>query len=92
MKRTVIVFLVFLGAFSYLIGQTVEENVVRLKQKVDGVVLEAPQEDLQNGEKKAGHWNFSVGTIVIPVGGLIQGQQGMHSQAQEVVLIFRRPV
>ena len=44
-------------------GQSAEENAVRLKQQVDGAVLEMPQEDLQNGEKaKPGHWNFSVGT------------------------------
>jgi hypothetical protein len=44
-------------------GQTAEENVLPLKQQAEGVVLEAPREEVQTGEKKKpGHWNFSVGT------------------------------
>jgi hypothetical protein len=63
MKRTVAVFLVFFAAFSYLTAQSAEEEMIRLKQQVDGVVLEEPDGELQAEEKeKPGHWNFSVGT------------------------------
>ena len=59
--------LIFIGtlvfSISSLLAQTAEEEMIRLKQEVDGVVLEETEEELQSGEKvKAGHWNFSVGT------------------------------
>lgn len=57
--------LIFIGALffctSSLLAQTAEEQMIRLKQELDGVVLEAPEEEQATGEK-AGHWNFSVGT------------------------------
>ncbi len=63
MKRTVSVFLIFLGAFSYLMGQTAEEEMIRLKQEVEGVVEEKPVEEPTSGEMvKPGHWDFSMGT------------------------------
>jgi hypothetical protein len=63
MKRTVALFLVFLGALSYLMGQSAEEEMIRLKQEVDGVVNEQPAEEQSGAEKvKPGHWDFSVGT------------------------------
>ena len=44
-------------------AQTAEEEMARLKQQVDGVVLEEPTEELQaENKEKPGHWNFSVGT------------------------------
>jgi len=49
-------------------GQTAEEEMIRLKQQTSAVVLEeaAQEEALQEGPdqaaRKPGHWNFSVGT------------------------------
>jgi len=63
MKRSIAVFLVFLGTVGFLLAQTAEEEMLRLKQESEGVVLEEPAEELSEGEKKKpGHWNFSVGT------------------------------
>ncbi len=61
MKKTAAVILVIFGAFSYLMGQTAEEDMIRLKQEANEQVLEAPEEE-QAEEAKPGHWNFSVGT------------------------------
>jgi len=61
MKKTAAVILVIFGAFSYLMGQTAEEEMIRLKQEANEQVLEAPEEE-QAEEAKPGHWNFSVGT------------------------------
>jgi len=61
MRKTVAVFLVFFAAFSYLIGQTAEEDMIRFKQEANEQVLEAPKKD-QPEQEKPGHWNFSVGT------------------------------
>ncbi len=61
--RNALVIAVLFFCLPLVQGQTAEENVVRLKQQVDGVVLEAPQEELLTGkEVKPGHWDFSVGT------------------------------
>jgi hypothetical protein len=63
MKKRVVVFLAFLGAFSYLMGQTAEDYIIHLKQQVEGVVFEEPNEELPAAELvKPGHWDFSVGT------------------------------
>lgn len=63
MKRTFALFLIFSGALSYLMGQSAEEDMIRLKQEVDGVVMEQPVEEQSLAEKvKPGHWDFSVGT------------------------------
>ncbi|MCK4880941.1 MAG: hypothetical protein KAS82_09780 [Bacteroidales bacterium] len=44
-------------------AQSAEEEMIRLKQEVEGVVVEQPVEEPTAGEKvKPGHWNFSVGT------------------------------
>jgi len=44
-------------------AQSAEESTIRLKQEVDGVVLEEPKAELpQPPEEKPGQWNFSVGT------------------------------
>lgn len=49
--------------FSSLLAQSAEEEMIRLKQKVEGVVVEQPVEEPPAGEKvKPGHWDFSVGT------------------------------
>jgi hypothetical protein len=61
--RTLFFIATLFFCFSALLAQSGEEDVVRLKQQVDGVVLEEPDEELQAEEKqKPGHWNFSVGT------------------------------
>jgi hypothetical protein len=59
MKRSVAILLVFLSVCSFLLGQTEEEELGRLKQQTSGVVQE---EAVQEEAKKPGHWNFSVGT------------------------------
>jgi len=61
MKKTAAVILVIFGAFSYLMGQTAEEDMIRLKQEANEQVMEEPGEE-QAEEAKPGHWNFSVGT------------------------------
>jgi len=57
--------LIFIGtlifSFSSLLAQSAEEEILRLKQETEGVVLEAPEEE-QSEAKKRGHWDFSVGT------------------------------
>jgi hypothetical protein len=61
--RTLIFISTLIFSFSSLLAQSAEEEMIRLKQQVDGVVLEEPQEELESGEDaKPGHWNFSVGT------------------------------
>jgi hypothetical protein len=61
--RTLFFIATLFFCFSALLAQSGEEDVVRLKQQVDGVVLEEPEEELQAEDKqKPGHWNFSVGT------------------------------
>jgi hypothetical protein len=63
MKRFVAVFLVLFGTLGFLLAQNTGEDMLRLKQESEGVVLEEPAEELREGEKKKpGHWNFSVGT------------------------------
>lgn len=63
MKRIISVFMVLLGVLSFVMAQTAEEEMLRLKQEAEGVVLEEPAEELTVGEKpKPGHWDFSVGT------------------------------
>jgi len=67
MKRIVVIFLILLGVLPYLMGQSAEEELIRLKQQTSDVILEgAKQEELHAGpqqeEKKTGQWNFSVGT------------------------------
>jgi hypothetical protein len=67
MKRILAVFLMFCGTLGFLIAQTAEEEMLRLKQEAEGVVMEEGGEtqeaELIKGEKpKPGHWNFSVGT------------------------------
>jgi hypothetical protein len=67
MKRTIAAFLMFLGSLGFLLAQTAEEEMLRLRQEAEGVVMEerveAPEAGKLEGEKqKPGHWNFSVGT------------------------------
>jgi len=67
MKRTLVLFLMFLGVLPFVMGQSAEEELIRLKQQTSDVILEdATQEEHQEApqqeEKKAGQWNFSVGT------------------------------
>lgn len=58
MKRTVVIILVLLLALPFVLAQTAEEELGRLKQQTSGVVLEdEPQEEIKKGQ-----WNFSVGT------------------------------
>ncbi len=57
--RTAIFISVLILSVSFLMGQTAEEEVIRLKQQTSDVVLEEP---VQEEAKKPGHWNFSVGT------------------------------
>lgn len=65
--RTSIFISVLILSVSFLMGQTAEEEVGRLKQQTSGVVLEEPvqEETLREGPnqeaKRPGHWNFSVG-------------------------------
>ena len=61
MKKAVTIFLVFVGAYSYLMAQSAEDEMIRLKQEAEGLTVEAPVE-LQSDQEKPGHWNFSVGT------------------------------
>jgi hypothetical protein len=66
--RTVIFIGILALSVSFLMGQTAEEEIIRLKQQTSGVILEEAlqEEALQKGPdqeaKKPGHWNFSVGT------------------------------
>lgn len=54
---------IVLSCISSVNAQSAEEETMRLKQQVDGVVLEEPVEEVQaEDKKKPGHWNFSVGT------------------------------
>lgn len=63
MKRFIAVFLVLSGTLGVLLAQNTGEELLRLKQESEGVVLEEPAEEQREGEKKKpGHWNFSVGT------------------------------
>jgi hypothetical protein len=63
MKRTISVFLVLFGVIFILPAQTGEEEILGLKQEAESVVMEVPEEELEEGKKvKPGHWNFSVGT------------------------------
>lgn len=61
--RTIVFISSLLISFSSLLAQSAEEEILRLKQQAEGVVMEEPEEELVEGEKqKPGHWNFSVGT------------------------------
>ena len=61
--RTLILISAFTIICASLLAQSAEEEMLRLKQETEGVVLEEPKEELAEGEKhKPGHWNFSVGT------------------------------
>jgi hypothetical protein len=61
--RTLIFISTLIFSFSSLMAQSAEEEMIRLKQQVDGVVLEEPVEEVQaEDNEKSGHWNFSVGT------------------------------
>ena len=61
--RTFIFISTLIFSFSSLLAQSAEEEMIRLKQQVDGVVLEEPEEEEQAEDmEKPGHWNFSVGT------------------------------
>lgn len=49
--------------FSSVLAQSAEEEMIRLKQEVEGVVVEQLVEESPAGEiVKPGPWNFSVGT------------------------------
>jgi hypothetical protein len=58
--RTFIFISTLIFSFSSLLAQSAEEEMIRLKQQVDGVVLE--EEEQAEDKEKPGHWNFSVGT------------------------------
>ena len=61
--RTLLLICAIVFSSSSLLAQSAEEEMLRLKQETEGVVLEEPEEELAEGEKqKPGHWNFSVGT------------------------------
>lgn len=64
--RTLLLICAIVFSSSSLLAQSAEEEMLRLKQETEGVVLvepEEPEEELVEGEKqKPGHWNFSVGT------------------------------
>ena len=61
--RTIVFISSLLISFSSLLAQSAEEEMLRLKQQAEGVVMEEPEEELVEGERqKPGHWNFSVGT------------------------------
>jgi len=63
MKKTFAVIMVLLGAVACVTAQSAEEEMLRLKQEAEGVVMEEPESSLVEGKKvKPGHWNFSVGT------------------------------
>jgi len=64
MKRSVAILLVFLSACSFLLGQSAEEEVARLKLQTSDVVQEKAfqEEAAQEETRKSGQWNFSVGT------------------------------
>lgn len=69
MKRTIALFLMIFGSLGLLLAQTAEEEMMRLRQEAEGVVMEEAAEEAEGvtgltpGEKqKPGHWNFSVGT------------------------------
>ena len=61
--RIVIFIGIVLFSFTSLMAQSAEEEMIRLKQEANSVVLEEPEVEQAVGEeKKPGHWNFSVGT------------------------------
>ncbi len=63
MKRIVAVFMVLLGVANFLMAQTAEEEVIRLKQETEGILLEDPEKEAMEGETKwPGQWSFSAGT------------------------------
>jgi hypothetical protein len=74
MKRTGAFFLILFGAIWLLKAQSAEDEILRLKQEAEGVVLEEPEKKLVMGyEQKPGHWNFSVGTSYSYMKGLGSG-------------------
>jgi hypothetical protein len=62
MKRIIAVFMVLLGLASFLMAQTAEEEIIRIKQETEGVLLEEAENEAMKEEKWPGQWNFSVGT------------------------------
>lgn len=65
--RTIAAFILLLATFGFVIAQTAEEEMLRLRQEAGDVVMEkgveASEEELAAGKDvKPGHWNFSVGT------------------------------
>jgi len=67
MQRTIFLFILLIGAHFSVPAQSGEEEMLRLKQEAEGVVmeerLEGTEEEVMEAEKqKPGHWNFSVGT------------------------------
>lgn len=62
MRRLIFIAIV-LFSFTSLMAQSAEEEMIRLKQEANSVVLEEPEvEQAEREETKLGHWNFSVGT------------------------------
>lgn len=59
--RRLIFIAVLLGSFASLMAQSAEEDMIRLKQEANDVVLEETEME-QSEQEKPGHWNFSVGT------------------------------
>lgn len=63
MFKSFIISILFIGALCSVKAQTAEEEMLRLRKEAEGVVMEQPEEEMKEGEKrKPGHWNFSVGT------------------------------
>ena len=67
MRRTIATLMILLGTLGFVLAQTAEEEMLRLRQEAGEVVMEkgagASEEELAEGEKpEPGHWNFSVGT------------------------------
>ena len=67
MKRTITACIFLFIALGFVFAQSAEDDMLRLRQQAEGVVLEegteASEIELLEGEKpKPGHWNFSVGT------------------------------
>lgn len=67
MKRTIAALALLLGSLGFVLAQTAEEEMLRLRQEAGDVVMEtgveASDKDRAEGvDIKPGHWNFSVGT------------------------------
>lgn len=63
MQRTLILFILLAGTFFSLRAQSAEEEMLRLRQEAEGVVMEEAEEvQMEDRDQKPGHWNFSVGT------------------------------